>query len=201
MRYLPLLTKNIMEIRNIIPNQFTRGMYILHNKGIFSVVDFQHIKVAQRRATMTVRMKNLITGKVLEYSLNSRENISQVIVDDREVTYLYSTGDVFHFLDTETGKEVALPKGKVGNQKFYMKEGDTVIIAESGGEPITLKIPISVALKVIEAPPGVKGDTASGGSKPAELETGITIKVPLFIKEGDMVKVDTRTGEYLTRAG
>jgi len=148
---------------------------------------------------MTVRMKNPVTGQVLEYSLNSRENISQVIVDDREVTYLYSTGDVFHFLDTETGKEISLSKEKVGDQRFYMKEGDTVSIAESGGEPITLKIPISVELKVVETPPGVRGDTASGGSKPAELETGLIIKVPLFIKEGDMVKVDTRTGEYLTR--
>ncbi len=189
-----------METKNITPNQFSRGIYILFDKEIYNVIDFQHIKMAQRRATMTVRMKNLLTGKVLEYALRSGETILQVIVEDREVTYLYSDGDVFHFLDTETGKEIALSKGKVGDQKFYMKEGDTVSIAESGGEPITLKLPVSVELKVVETPPGVRGDTASGGSKPAELETGLTIKVPLFIKEGDMVKVDTRTGEYLTRA-
>jgi len=188
-----------METKSIIPNQFTRGMYILFNKEIFTVVDFQHIKMAQRRAHMTVKMKNLLTGKVLEYNLSSRENIAQVTVEDREVTYLYSTPDAFYFLDTNTGEEISLPKGKVGDQRFYMREGDTVSIAESGGEPIILKIPISVELKVVKTPPGIRGDTASGGSKPAELETGLTIKVPLFIKEGDMVKVDTRTDEYLTR--
>ena len=200
MKCLPLLTKKIMETRNVIPNQFTRGMYILFNNGIFSVVDFQHIKVAQRRATMTVRLKNLVTGQVLEYSLNSRENLSQVIVEDREVIYLYSDGTLFHFMDTATGRELSLPKEKIGDQRFYLKEGDTVIIAESGREPITLKLPISVELRVVETPPGVRGDTASGGSKTAELETGLSVKVPLFIKEGDMIKVDTRTGKYLTRA-
>ena len=189
-----------METRNIVPNQFTRGMYVLYNNAIFYIVDFQHIKMAQRRATMAVRMKNLVTGQVLEPSLRSDEAIQQVIVEDREVTYLYADGDSFHFMDTETGKEIALSKKKVGDQKFYMKEGDNVFIAESGDEPITLKLPISITLKVVETPPGVRGDTASGGSKSAQVETGLTVKVPLFIKEGDMIKIDTRTGEYLTRA-
>jgi len=188
-----------METRNVIPNQFTRGMFVFYNGGIFTVIDFQHIKVAQRRATMSVRMKNIVTGKVLEPSLRSDETIQQVIVEEKEVTYLYSDRGFFHFMEADTGKEIALPAEKVGDQKFYMKEGDTVSIASSGGEPITLKLPVSVALKIVEAPPGVKGDTASGGSKPATLETGLTIKVPLFVKEGEIVKVDTRTGEYLER--
>ena len=189
-----------METRNVTPNQFSKGMYILFDKEIYSVIDLQHNKTAQRRATMTVRMKNLLTGKVLEYALRSGESIAQVIVEDREVTYLYADGDSFHFMETETGKEMALSKEKVADQKFYLKEGDNVVIAESGGDPITLKLPISITLKVVETPPGVRGDTAAGGSKPAELETGLSIKVPLFIKEGDIIKVDTRTGEYLTRA-
>ncbi len=189
-----------METRNVVPNQFTRGMFVFYNGGIFTVIDFQHIKVAQRRATMSVRMKNIVTGKVLEPSLRSDETIQQVIVEEKEVTYLYSDRGFFHFMEADTGKEIALPAEKVGDQKFYMKEGDTVSIASSGGEPITLKLPVSVALKIVEAPPGVKGDTASGGSKPATLETGLAIKVPLFVKEGEIVKVDTRTGEYLERA-
>ena len=188
-----------METRNITPNQFSRGIYILFDKEIYNVIGFQHVKMAQRRATMAVKIKNIITGKLLEYALRSGETIPQVIIDDREVTYLYSTGDDFYFLDTHTGEETSLPKAKVGDQRFYLKEGDTVVIAESGREPITLKLPVSVELKVVKTPPGVRGDTASGGSKPAEMETGLTVKVPLFIKEGDMIKVDTRTGEYLTR--
>ena len=186
-----------METRTVVPNQFTKGMYILYNGGIFSIVEFHHIKIAQRRATMAVRMKNIVTGQVLEPSLRSDETMKQVILEDKKVTYLYSDGGLFHFMDTETGKETSLSDKKVGDQKFYMKEGDSVSIAESGGDPITLKLPVSVVLKIVETPPGFKGDTAAGGSKPAMLETGITIKVPLFVKEGDIVKVDTRTGEYL----
>jgi elongation factor P len=189
-----------METRNVVPNQFTKGMFVLYNGGIFIIVEFHHIKVAQRRATMSVRMKNIVTGQVLEPSLRSDEMIQQVIVDEKKVTYLYSDRGVFHFMDMETGKEVALTAAQVGDQKFYMKEGDTVSIAVSGGESITLKLPVSVELKIAETPPGVKGDTAAGGSKPAVLETGLTIKVPLFVKEGERVKVDTRTGEYLERA-
>lgn len=175
-------------------------MFVFYNGGIFTIIDFQHIKVAQRRATMSVRMKNIVNGQVLEPSLRSDETIQQVIVEDEEVTYLYSDGSNFHFMETETGKEISLPAEKVGDQKYYMKEGDPVSIAVSGGEPITLKLPVSVELKITETPPGVKGDTAAGGSKPAILETGLTIRVPLFVKEGETVKVDTRTGEYLERA-
>lgn len=188
-----------METRNIVPNQFTRGMFVCYNGGIFTVVEFHHIKKAQRRATMAVKMKNLVTGKVLEPSFRSDETIQQVIVEDTEVTYLYSDKDIFNFMETETGREIALPAEKVGDQKFYMKEGDTVSVAVSGKEYITLKLPVSVELKITETPPGFKGDTAAGGSKPATLETGLTIKVPLFVKEGEIVKVDTRTGEYLER--
>lgn len=173
---------------------------MLYNGGIFTVIDFHHIKVAQRRATMSVRMKNVVTGKVLEPSLRSDETIQQVIMEDKEVTYLYSDKSFFHFIESETGREISLPSEKVGEQKYYMKEGDTVFIAVSGGEYLTLKLPVSVELKITETPPGFRGDTAAGGSKPAILETGLTIKVPLFVKEGEIVKVDTRTGEYLERA-
>lgn len=199
MQWAGFFLKNIMETRNVVPNQFTRGMFVFYNGGIFTVIDFQHIKVAQRRATMSVRMKNIVTGKVLEPSLRSDETIQQVIVEDKEVIYLYCDRDLFHFMETETGREISLPAVKVGDQKFYMKEGDTVFIALSGGEPITLELPVSVGLKITETPPGFRGDTAAGGSKPATLETGLTIKVPLFVKEGEIVKVDTRTGEYLER--
>jgi elongation factor P len=188
-----------METKNITPNQFSRGFYILFNNEICIVVDFQHVKMGRGGAHMNVKLKNFLTGKVLEHTLRPDEKILRVIIEEREVTYLYSAHNTFYLLDVKNGEEITLPADKVGGQKHFMKEGNTVFIVESGGEPICLKLPLSVKLKVTRTAPGVKGDTVSGGSKPAKLETGLSVKVPLFIKEGDVVKVDTRTGEYLER--
>jgi elongation factor P len=193
-----LLQRPIMKTKTITPNQFSRGFYVLFNNEIFIVVDFQHVKMGRGGAHMNVKLKNFLTGKVLEYTLRPDEKIEQVILGEKEVTFLYSANDVFYFLD-KSGNEISLPLKKVGNQKMFLKEGDTVAITESGGKLVSLKLPLSVKLKVIRTDPGVKGDTVSGGSKPAELETGLTINVPLFVKEGDIVKVDTRKCEYLER--
>ena len=187
-----------MNTRTIIPNQFSKGYYILYNNEIFIVVDFKHVKMGRGGAHMTVKLKNFLTGKVLEYTMRPEEKIQQVIIEEREATFLYSAAGIFYFLDS-SGNEVTMPAEKIGEQKKFFKEGDTVSITESGSKMLSLKLPVSVKLKVVKTDPGVRGDTASGGSKPAQLETGITVKVPLFIKEGDVLKVDTRTGEYLER--
>ena len=164
-----------------------------------SIVDFQHVKLGRGDAFLRAKFKNFITGKVVDETFRTQEKISQVIIKERRVTYLYTASNIFYFLDTETGEEITLPLEKVTEQKPFIKEGDTVSVFESGEEVIALQLPPFVELKVIKTSPGVKGDTVSGGSKPAQLETGLRINVPIFIKEGDMVKVDTERNEYVER--
>ena len=189
-----------MELKNIIPNQFSKGLTILYNNNeVYTIVDFQHVKLGRGDAFMRVKLKNFATGRVLEQTFRSEERVSQVIIREREVTYLYSSGDIFYFMDTNTGTEITLPREKIGEQRYFLKEGDTVTILESGDESMALKLPLFVELEVVKTSPGVKGNTVSGGSKPAELETGLTVNVPLFISEGTILKIDTRTGEYVER--
>jgi len=188
-----------MELKTIIPNQFTKGLTIFYSGQIFTVVDFQHVKLGRGDAFMRVKLKNFVTGRVFEETFRSEEKISQAIIHERRVTYLYSNAGLFYFMDTETGTEIILPEEKISKEKSFLKEGDTVTILQSGNEPVALQLPLFVELKVTKTSPSVKGNTVSGGSKPAELQTGLKITVPLFINEGDTVKVGTRTGEYVER--
>lgn len=157
------------------------------------------MRMQQRKPVMQVKMRNLITGKVVEYSFKSGERIEEAEITKQQAQFLYADQESAHFMTAKTYETIVLPpelsQAKVG----FLKEGEEVDLQFFAGQPINIELPIKVNLKVISTPPGIRGDTATGGTKPATLETGLIINVPLFIKEGDMVRINTETGEYVER--
>ena len=166
---------------------------------IFYTVEYQHVKMAQR-AWVRAKLKNLRTGAIFEKTFNVDEKVERAHIDRREMQYLYHDEDMYHFMDKENFNQVGIPAKKLGDTIKYLVEGYTLTILFYGEEALDVDMEASVVLKVVEAPPGYKGDTVSGALKPATLESGITVNVPLFVNEGDSIKVDTRTGKYLERA-
>lgn len=175
------------------------GLVIKYNGELHVVVKSEHRTPGNLRAFYQVKMKNIKNGKMIENRFRSGEEIDIVRLETRSFQYLYHDGSGFVFMNTDSYDQVSIQEEIVGEQSRFMKEGESVQIAFNGETPITVEIPPHVNLKVIEAPPGVKGDTATGGSKPVKVETGTTINVPMFINENDIIKVDTRTGAYLER--
>ncbi len=178
---------------------FRMGMTIRFNGELYTIVEFQHVNPGNWRAFVRTKLKSLKTGKVVANRFRAGENVEVVRVDLREYQYLYRDGSSYLFMDKETYDQVSLERGIIGDGGEYLKEGELVEILFNGTEPMGVELPIVVDLKVIETLPGVKGNTATGGSKPASVESGATVNVPLFINEGDIIRVDTRTGEYLER--
>jgi len=176
-----------------------KGTTIKLEDNLYTVVDFQHVKLGRGGAFVRTRLKNLKTGVVLERTFKAGERIDIVHLEEKRFQYIYREADTFYFMDMETYDQLPLSIEVVGEARNYLTENMNVNIVYADGEPVGVKLPNFVELKVVETPPGVRGDTATGGSKPAKLETGLTITVPLFIKEGDIIKVDTRTGEYIER--
>jgi len=176
-----------------------KGITIKLEGDLYTVVDFQHVKMGRGGAFVRTRLKNLKTGVVLERTFKAGDKIDIVHLEEKSFQYIYREGDTFYFMDMETYDQLPLSIEVVGEARNYLTENMEVNIIYADGEPVGVKLPNFVELKVVETPPGVRGDTATGGSKPAKLETGLTITVPLFIKEGDIIKVDTRTGEYIER--
>lgn len=183
----------------ISTNQFKNGLAIEVNGEIFIILEFQHVKPGKGQAFVRTKLKNLRSGAVILKNFRAGEEVQEVYLDRREMEYLYSDGDNFYFMDSQNYEQISLSKDEVGDAAKFLKENTSVVILLHEGEPVLLELPIFVELEVVKTEPGVKGDTVSGGTKPAELETGATIQVPLFIKEGDKVKVDTRIGKYVTR--
>ncbi len=183
----------------ISTSQFKIGMAIKVEGTIYIILDFQHVKPGKGQAFVRTRLKNLKTGGVIDRNFRAGEEIEQAILDLREMEFLYSEDDNYYFMDTQTFEQIVLDKEKVGEVKKFLKENLVVGITIHEGKPVSVEPPIFVELKVVQTEPGVRGDTASGGGKPATLETGLVIQVPLFVKVGDIVKVDTRTCEYVTR--
>ncbi len=175
------------------------GMTIELNGAPTLTLEYQHVKMAQR-AWVRAKLKNLRTGAIYEKTFNVDEKVEKAHIERREMQFLYHEGDLFHFMDKETFDQIAIPRDKMGDVVNYLLDGATAMILFYEKEIIGVEIPNSIIMKVVEAPPGFKGDTVSGGSKPAKLESGITVNVPLFINTGDKVKVDTRTGKYIERA-
>ncbi len=175
------------------------GLVIKFNNELHIVVKSEHRTPGNLRAFYQVKMKNIKNGKMIENRFRSGEEIEVVRLETRTFQYLYHDGSGFVFMNNETYDQVSISDDIVGDQSAYMKEGESVQIMFDGELPITVEIPPHVNLKVIEAPPGVKGDTATGGTKQVKVETGAVINAPLFINEGDVIKVDTRTGVYLER--
>jgi elongation factor P len=178
-----------------------KGNTIVVDGELVKVLDFQHVKIGRGSAFVRVQMRNLRTGATTERTFQSGSKFEQARLERRRVQYLYPDGDNYMFMDVETFEQPVLGRQVLGDAVKYLKEGMTIDLLLYGEEPIDVEIPTSVEMRVERTDPGVRGDTAAGGSKPATIETGVTVQVPLFINEGDVIKVDTRTGAYIERAG
>ncbi len=183
----------------ISSNDFRPGVTIEIDNNVWQIVEFQHVKPGKGAAFVRTKMKNLQTGAVVERSFNAGEKVPKAHVDRRPMQFLYEDG-MYHFMDNETYEQIELTEEQLGTAKNFLKENMDVTIMMFQGIIIGIDLPYSVELEVVETDPGVRGDTATGGSKPAKLETGYVVKVPLFINQGDVLRIDTRTGEYIERA-
>jgi len=182
-------------------NDLKNGMSLDLPEGLYSVVHFEHVKPGKGGAFVRTRLKNARTGAVIERTYRADEKLEQAVIDKREMQYLYLDGDQYVFMDNETYDQLSTPRSSLGDAASFIKESDTVILQMYGSEIVGVDLPAAVELVVTETEPGIQGDRVSGARKPATLETGILVQVPLFVNIGDRVKVDTRSGEYLTRAG
>ncbi len=180
--------------------EFKKGLKIEMDGTPYVIVDFLHVKPGKGGAFVRTKIKNLVTGKVLDQTFRSGERVKRPDLVEREMQFLYREGDTFHLMDNETYEQLALAAEQLGDVVLFLAENLNVKVLVFNQQPVAVELPTFVELAVTQAEPGLKGDTASGGSKPATLESGAIIQVPLFINEGDRVKVDTRTGAYIERA-
>jgi elongation factor P len=178
---------------------FRNGLKIELNGEPFIIVDFQHVKPGKGGAFVRTKLKGLKTGALLDKTFRSGEKVDKPDLDDREMQYLYASEGQFCFMDTENYEQIYLTEEQLGDNRNYLQENVKVKILLYKGAPIGVELPNFVVLQVTETEPGFKGDTASGGSKPATLETGVVVKVPFYMNEGERVKIDTRTGEFIER--
>lgn len=181
-------------------SDFRKGLKIEFKGDPYVIVDFLHVKPGKGGAFVRTKIKNLISGRVLEETFRSGEKLGRPDLEEKNVQYLYLDSEGYCFMDNETYEQVFLSDEQVGDSKNYLQENINVSLLMYKGSPIGLDLPITVNLTVVETEPGVKGDTATGATKPAKLETGHVVQVPLFINEGDVLKIDTRSGLYLERA-
>ena len=179
---------------------FRNGLVILLDGELMEIVDFQHVKPGKGGAFVRTKFKNVMTGRVLEKTFRSGEKMEDVRLEERIWQYLYSDGDLYHFMDPQSYEQIAIGADTVGDNKNWLKENNNANLVFYDGRVIKLSLPFTVALVITQCDPGVQGDRATGGTKPATLETGATVQVPLFVNEGETIKVDTRTGEYIERA-
>ena len=183
----------------ISTNQFRNGSAIRVDGKRFTILYFQHVTPGKGGAFVRTRLRNIDSGAVVEKTFRAGEKLEGVSTQSRPMTYLYRDGDLLHFMDSDTYDQVAVPTEVVGDAAGYVVEGGTVSVLSADGEVVSVEPPAHVDLEVSQTDPGLKGDTAQGGSKPATLETGLVVQVPLFVNIGDRVRVDTRSIEYLTR--
>jgi elongation factor P len=183
----------------ISTNDVKPGMALQLPDGLFTIVEYQHVKPGKGRAFVRMKLKNIETGQVLDRTFRADENVEQAIIERRDHQYLYQDDLGFHFMNLEDYGQIALSADDVGEVSGYLVEGMTASLSLYKGTPIAVELPVAVELEVTYAEPAVKGDTRTGATKPVTLQTGIQIQVPLFVEQGDRVKVDTRSGEYLTR--
>jgi elongation factor P len=183
----------------ISTNDVRPGMALDLPDGLFSIVQYEHVKPGKGRAFVRMKLKNVETGQVLDRTFRADEDVPQAFIDRREHQFLYSDDLGYHFMNLEDYSQFALDPRDVADAADYLLEGMTVVLAMYRGNPIGVELPTAVELEVTYAEPAVKGNTVSGATKNVKLETGIEVQVPLFVEQGDRVKVDTRTGEYLTR--
>lgn len=183
----------------ITSNDLRPGMKILLDAAVYQVVEYQHHKPGKGGAIVRIKLRNLKTGAVVDRTLRPEEKVPLAEIEERKMQFLYRQEEMFHFMDTSNYEQISLRSNQLGSATNYLKEGDTISIQFHDEEPVDVVLPIFVELKVTKTDPGVRGDTASGGSKPAMMETGMVIQVPLFIDVGDKLRVDTRSGTYVER--
>lgn len=179
---------------------FRNGLAILLDGNLYTIVEFQHVKPGKGVAFVRTRLKNFKSGAVTEKTFRSGEKFEDVRLERREMQYLYRDDHGFHLMDVETYEQVSLSQEQVKDCALFLKENDVASVLLADGEPAGIELPNFVILKITQTEPGFRGDTATGGTKPATLETGGTVQVPLFLEEGAVIKVDTRTGSYVERA-
>lgn len=183
----------------ISTNDFKTGLTIELDGNVFQVVDFQHVKPGKGAAFVRSKLKNVKTGAVVEKTFNAGEKVPPARVDRREMQYLYNDGENYNFMDTGNFEQLALSSEQLGDGVKYLMENMNIVVLMWQGNPIGIELPNQVELEVTDTAPGIKGDTASGGSKPATLETGAVVQVPFFVNVGDKLLIDTRTGNYIKR--
>jgi len=184
----------------ITAGDFRNGVTFELDGQIFQVVEFQHVKPGKGAAFVRTKMKNVITGATVERTFNPTDKVEQARIERQDMQYLYNDGDLFYFMDTETFEQLPIGKATIGDTFKFVKENMIVKILSYKGNVFGIEPPTFVELEITETEPGFKGDTATGASKPATMETGAIVKVPLFVNQGDKIRIDTRTGEYLERA-
>lgn len=184
----------------ISTNDFKTGVTVEIDGDVFTVVDFQHVKPGKGAAFVRAKLKNFKTGGVVERTFNAGEKLARARIERREMQYLYNDGEGFNFMDNQSYDQISITKQQLGDAIKYLKENMNVHVVQYEGQVIGVDLPNMVELEVTATDPGIKGDTASGGSKPATLETGAVVQVPFFIEVGDVLQIDTRSGAYIKRA-
>ncbi|MCM1253448.1 MAG: elongation factor P [Clostridium sp.] len=183
----------------ISAGDFRNGITIEYEGNVYQIMEFQHVKPGKGAAFVRTKLKNIINGGVVEKTFRPTEKCPQARIDRKDMQYLYADGDLYNFMDTETYDQVALNSDTVGDALKFVKENEMVKICSYNGNVFAIEPPLFVELAITDTEPGFKGDTATGATKPAIVETGAKVMVPLFVDQGEVIKIDTRTGEYLSR--
>ena len=184
----------------ISTGDFRRGVTIEMNGKLYAVLSYEHNKTARGSAQVRMKLRDVRSGAIIEHTVQAGTRFDRARIERRDMQYLYSDDDFYYFMNTETYDQIPVDSAKVGDAARFLKENDTCEVSLYGEEVIAVELPGSVALTVAQTDPGVRGDTAQGGSKPATLETGLVVQVPLFINEGELIRVNTETGDYIERA-
>ena len=183
----------------ISAGDFRNGMTIEVDGNIYQIIEFQHVKPGKGAAFVRTKLKNIVNGGVVEKTFRPTEKCPQARIDRKDMQYLYSDGELYNFMDVESFEQIALNQDEIGDAMKFVKENEMVKICSHNGNVFAVEPPLFVELEITETEPGFKGDTATGATKPATVETGAQVLVPLFVNQGDKIKIDTRTGEYLSR--
>jgi elongation factor P len=179
--------------------ELRKGVAIELNGEIYQILEYQHVKMQQRQPVVKLKLRSVRSGNFTERNFQSGDKVATVFLEHHPVQYLYSDGDLYYFMDNDSYEQIMLTSAQIGEGVNYLKEGLMLAILTCKGDTVTVELPNSVELRVTKTEPGFKGDRATAGTKPAKLETGVTVQVPLFINIGDVIKVDTRSGAYLEK--
>ena len=183
----------------ISAGDFRNGVTIEYENNVYQIIEFQHVKPGKGAAFVRTKLKDIKSGGVVEKTFRPTEKCPTARIDRKDMQYLYADGELYNFMDAETSEQIALPADTVGDALKFVKENETVKVCSHNGNVFAIEPPLFVELEITDTEPGFKGDTATGATKPATVETGAQVKVPLFVNQGEKIKIDTRTGEYLSR--